>query len=83
MRQERKAPSSSSRAHKANSTPSSLKMEEVGTTLLIHLRKGGQRWTDEIPGGDGRVAQDFTRHGKEKGYYASLSNNHIQDSVYP
>ena len=44
MRQERKAPySSSSCAHKANSTPSSLKMEEVGTTLLIHLRKGGQR----------------------------------------
>ena len=57
MRQERKAPSSSSRAHKANSTPSSLKMEEVGTTLLIHLRKGGQRWTDEIPGDDGRIAQ--------------------------
>ena len=63
MRQERKAPSSSSRAHKANSTPSSLKMEEVGTTLLIHLRKGGQRWTDEIPGEDGRIHEARLRKG--------------------
>ena len=58
-------------------------MEEVGTTLLIHLRKGGQRWTDEILGEDGRIAQklhhDVTRHSTEKGYHATarLCKNHM------